>query len=205
MRENSNDDKNSKLYDYDLSEHVIVVNDFSSKISSDWHGVYAFSNGYNLHNSILVNGLGIQTFNETTVNSSIRRFPIASFRVKPMKRYRFRLIHVGPYSCSMIVSIDNHKLTLIATDGNPVEPVELDSIMLSAGERYDFVVETKSTIANNFIKFRGEGELCGFDRIFQVAKLEYENATNELDQMSITYDDTYRAGRVSFTFIYKKI
>jgi FtsP/CotA-like multicopper oxidase with cupredoxin domain len=38
-------------------------------------------------------------------------------------------------------SIDDHKLTVMATDGYVVQPVEVDYIAIHAGERYDFLLE----------------------------------------------------------------
>ena len=53
--------------------------------------------------------------------------------------YRFRLI--GVQSIYMLkFSIDEHNLTVIATDGNLIEPIETQFIILHTGERYDFVL-----------------------------------------------------------------
>ena len=53
--------------------------------------------------------------------------------------YRFRL--VGAQSLlAYKFSIDEHKLTVISTDGVLIEPVEVDFIIIHTGERYDFVV-----------------------------------------------------------------
>ncbi len=39
-------------------------------------------------------------------------------------RYRFRMINNGILDCPIMVSVDNHTLLVIASDGNPVQPVE---------------------------------------------------------------------------------
>ena len=39
------------------------------------------------------------------------------------------------------ISIDGHKLNIIATDGHDVEAKAVDSFMIYSGERYDFYIE----------------------------------------------------------------
>lgn len=36
------------------------------------------------------------------------------------------------------------KLTVIATDGNPIEPIVVDSFVSSAGERFDVVIDVEN-------------------------------------------------------------
>ena len=50
-------------------------------------------------------------------------------------RYRFRVISPGFTLCPISVSIDNHTLTMIASDGSPFRPVEVQSVVLEPGER----------------------------------------------------------------------
>ena len=57
--------------------------------------------------------------------------------------YRFRMI--GAQSLfAYRVSISDHKLTIIATDGYPVQPVDVDYIIIHSGERYDFALKPKN-------------------------------------------------------------
>ena len=63
------------------------------------------------------------------------------FCVKPNNVYRFRLI--GAQSLfAYRVSIDEHKLKVIATDGSFVQPVFVDYIIIHSGKRYDFLLKT---------------------------------------------------------------
>ena len=49
------------------------------------------------------------------------------------------------------LSIDSHKLTLIAADGFLIQPIpDLDYIILHAGERYDFVVDANQNSSQNY-------------------------------------------------------
>ena len=65
---------------------------------------------------------------------------LTTFTVEEGMVYRFRLIGAqGLYAYKF--SIDGHKLTVIATDGFLVEPVdEVDFIIIHTGERYDFLL-----------------------------------------------------------------
>ena len=65
---------------------------------------------------------------------------LAIFRVDYGQRYRFRLI--GEQTLyAYKVSVDQHKLTVIATDGEDIEPIaEVDYIIIYSGERYDFIL-----------------------------------------------------------------
>ena len=57
-----------------------------------------------------------------------------TFNVRKNKRYRFRLI-AATVICWFKVSIDNHKMEVIATDGAPVQPVNVDVIQIHPGTR----------------------------------------------------------------------
>ena len=70
------------------------------------------------------------------------RTRLSIFTVSPQTTYRFRLI--GAQSLyAFRVSVDGHKLRLIATDGVFVQPQVVDYIIVHSGERYDFLLETK--------------------------------------------------------------
>uniref|UniRef100_A0A1X7UMW5 Plastocyanin-like domain-containing protein n=1 Tax=Amphimedon queenslandica TaxID=400682 RepID=A0A1X7UMW5_AMPQE len=68
---------------------------------------------------------------------------LSVFEVSPGSVYRFRLI--GAQSLyAYRFSIDRHKLTVIATDGQYIRPVEVDFILIHSGERYDFLLQTEN-------------------------------------------------------------
>ena len=70
------------------------------------------------------------------INSSL-----SLFRVEPEKAYRFRLI--GAQSLyAYRFSIEKHNLIVIATDGEFIQPKEVDYIIIHSGERYDFLLKT---------------------------------------------------------------
>ena len=75
---------------------------------------------------------------------------LSTFKVQSNAQYRFRLI--GAQSLfAFRFSIDEHKLTLIATDGHFIQPRVVDFIIIHSGERYDFLLETKNEMLTNYI------------------------------------------------------
>merc|ERR1711881_490334 len=68
--------------------------------------------------------------------SKIHPFP--SYTVDAGKCYRLRMVGLMSQVQRLNVSIEGHSLTLLAVDGTEVEPVDVSSIALHAGERYDF-------------------------------------------------------------------
>ena len=75
---------------------------------------------------------------------------LAILEVIPGRTYRFRLLHTGVQYMYMF-SIDGHKLTVMATDGYIVQPVEVDYIAIHNGERYDFLLEANNDGGNFWI------------------------------------------------------
>ena len=77
---------------------------------------------------------------------------LKSFTVERGNTYRFRLI--GAQSLyAYRFSIDDHNLTLIATDGYFIEPVEIDYVIIHTGELYDFLLEANEITNNYLIRF----------------------------------------------------
>jgi len=63
-----------------------------------------------------------------------------TFDVTEGERIRFRFVNAG--SATVFgVRIAGHEMTVTHADGRPVEPVDVDSFVFGAGERYDVVVE----------------------------------------------------------------
>ncbi len=64
-------------------------------------------------------------------------------QAKPGQRVRLRLINAGS-DTAYRVSISDHRLTVTHADGFPVKPVEVDTLLMGMGERYDVIVTAKS-------------------------------------------------------------
>lgn len=120
-------DSLQKFYDIDSEDHVIVINDWTS---SEAFSFKENSHDYDSLDSILINGRG----SHTDENSDQEyKTPKAVFYIDRNLRYRFRLINAGVYNCPVEFSIEEHLISVISTDGSPIQPVEVDSVILFAG------------------------------------------------------------------------
>lgn len=149
-----------KLYDFDEKEHLILI--------SEWGGdsMYSVLDELQKPKSLLINGRAPSKLGNT----------LAVFKVRKGKRYRFRLAYTGGMlGCPVTVSIDQHLLKVIALDGNPTNPYEVNSIALSKGERVDFVLKTSQEQGAYFIRVRSD---CSDDVIESIAVLNYEESDN---------------------------
>ena len=61
--------------------------------------------------------------------------------VSPGRTYKFRLIN-GGVMYGLRISIANLKMTVVAADSEPIEPVVVDEVFLHAAERFDVEVTT---------------------------------------------------------------
>jgi FtsP/CotA-like multicopper oxidase with cupredoxin domain len=72
------------------------------------------------------------------------------FAVTPGERVRLRLVNTlsdTPFR----VALGGSRLTVIGSDGFPVEPVTVDTILLGMGERYDVVATAPPTGASPLV------------------------------------------------------
>jgi L-ascorbate oxidase len=123
-------DPNSKYYDVDSKDHVIVLNDWLNTPIAQKFNAFLHDEGDEAIDAILINGRG---GDKNEDNNEDEHLPRAEFVVEKGKRYRFRMINAGILFCPLQVSIEHHNLTIIATDGNPIEPIEVVSFFILAG------------------------------------------------------------------------
>ena len=89
----------------------------------------------------LINGRGRRTASTYS--------PLSVFPVTTDEAYRFRIVGAqSVYAYSF--SIDEHNLTVIATDGHFIQPVTVDYIIVHSGERYDFILNTFNKTEKNY-------------------------------------------------------
>ena len=93
----------------------------------------------------LINGKG------RNQNVDYRNTELSQFNVEAGNVYRFCLI--GAQSLyAYRFSIEDHNLIVIATDGQFVQPTEVDYIIIHSGERYDFLLKAKNETETETIK-----------------------------------------------------
>ncbi|XP_046745052.1 laccase-3-like [Diprion similis] len=161
------------LYDYDRPEDVIVLSDwFHASGSEFWPGRYRYNPGQGAV-SVLIQGLGQYT---NPTNGSTTTTPLAVVKVKPGKRYRIRFINACTTVCPSEFSIEGHDFELIAADGADIVPATVNSILTTAGERYDLVIKTHDSVESSWwIRARAIGD-CTNTSVQQFGILQYEGA-----------------------------
>ncbi|EEZ98364.1 laccase 1 isoform X1 [Tribolium castaneum] len=189
------DNPHAKLYDYDLSSHVITILDWTKEDGTDKFMSHIHNDGDNKPDTILVNGFGRFKHFVGADNSTVF-VPTARFTVEQGYRYRFRVINAGFLNCPIEVSIDNHTLSVISTDGSDFNATEVDSLVTYAGERFDFIVTADQPQDVYWMHFRGLMD-CDerFTRAYQVAVLEYKGTQTNYPSYEPTYDNSRREGK----------
>ena len=127
VREYEKDNLHKDRYDFDLSEHVLIFNEWVNDSTIKFFKKLDF-----IPTSLLINGKGQAKVFENGDNN-ILKTPRSVFRVQKGFRYRFRLLSANYLNCPLEFSIDNHNLTVIASDGKNLEPVEVSSIIMFPG------------------------------------------------------------------------
>nr|CAD7439512.1 unnamed protein product [Timema bartmani] len=120
---------NSHLYDYDHPNHTLSVTGWTHRPTTMDHHPGVVNRFSGIPSNLLFNGKG----QYTSPDGITTRTPLAKFIVKRGKRYRFRFINSSSFICQIQIFIEDHNMTIIATDGEPCEPRTVDSIITSPG------------------------------------------------------------------------
>ncbi|XP_043269699.1 laccase-like isoform X2 [Venturia canescens] len=164
---------NANLWDFDHYNNVIFLNDWLHDSAAEHYpGTLVRRNGQR-PDTFLINGMGQYT---DPVSGNTTDVPLAEFTVKKGHRYRFRMINACTMTCPIMLSVEEHRLMVIATDGENIEPVLVDSIVSLSAERYDFIITTDKKSRNYWIQARGLGE-CADREIQQLGILRYISTT----------------------------
>ncbi|XP_049867454.1 uncharacterized protein LOC126367770 [Pectinophora gossypiella] len=150
-----------ELYDVDATEHTIFVSEWGHSMGP----LAGMTNSVPNAESLLINGKG------KTAESPDA--PLSKFKIEFGKRYRFRLAYGGgTKSCPVKFSIDEHAIDLVALDGHIIEKERVNAIVLSRGERADFILDAKR--APGVYKMRVVGEKWCQEDLEGEAELEYD-------------------------------
>lgn len=167
-------DESRGLYDYDLPAHMVFLQDWTQNEANEVF-IKRYHDGIDEYpRTILVNGKGTYV---TGVPGTTGGIPPVRYVVTRNYRYRFRIISSAYMDVPITMTIDGHKMKVIASDGADIVPVDTDVLTILAGERYDIVVTANQAVGLYWIKFRGlvMGELGS---AFQGAVLQYETASS---------------------------
>lgn len=110
----------------------------------------------------------------------LEQIPLQVYHVRRGFRYRFRIVNAEYLNCPIVLSVDNHTLTAINSDGYDIEAMEVGSIVTYSGERFDFVLNANQEVGNYWLRLKGLMDCSErFTSAFQVAILRYEGAPDE--------------------------
>ncbi|XP_071140315.1 uncharacterized protein [Mytilus edulis] len=151
----------------EIEEHILTIQEWNHDWDSDMEDARMVFGGYDNREKFQVSrSLDGQYFSLLKAHSGLingkGRFwdshnnthneaPLEIFTVKQGNKYRFRIIGVGalyPWT----ISIDGHKITVVASDGFDVEPQIADSVIINAGERYDVIIDADQPVGNYWIR-----------------------------------------------------
>lgn len=153
-----------KFYDIDDKDHFILISEWGNERISDGEAFRP--------KSLLINGKAPSSLGNT----------LATFNVEKGKRYRFRVAYTGGVmGCPVNISIDNHLLKIVALDGNPTNAHEASQIVLSKGERVDFILKTNQDPAAYIIRVNSE---CSPDVLEGLGILNYQGVDNDKARIS---------------------
>lgn len=194
----------------DSFDFIMMMQDWEHKIGVAGFSSFHHSIGNNKPKNILVNGKGRYSDTPSVQNSTIDTnatinlnqsdpsseqeygtilTPFEVFNVQKGSTYRFRTINSGFLNCPLEISFDNHTILVIASDGHYIEPVEVDSLVSYAGERFDFILKANQPIGNYWVRVKG---LMDCDerglKAHQGAILRYAGAEITLPHGKLMYD-----------------
>jgi FtsP/CotA-like multicopper oxidase with cupredoxin domain len=131
VRQPPSKDPNSHLYDFDLTTHVMMLTDWMHEDAAErYPGRLAVNTGQDPE-SMLINGKG--QFRDPNTGF-MTNTPLEIFTMTPGRRYRFRMINSFSTVCPAQITIEGHGLTIIATDGEPVHPVNVNTVISFSGK-----------------------------------------------------------------------
>ncbi|NP_001155158.1 venom laccase precursor [Nasonia vitripennis] len=172
---------------YDQDEHVMVLTDWTRIFGAEVFAIDVNTGNLVRPHTILVNGLG-RYLPIKSENGSEMHMPTAVFKVEKGLRYRFRIINVGVQDCPMEMSFDNHTMLVVSSDGRDIVPLEVDSLRILSGERYDIILSAKQKVENYWIRFRGMDGACDITKAHQVAVLRYKGAPEVEPAAKVAYE-----------------
>ena len=112
---------------------------FKTKVANEWKRMNAMDVSDVYYNYFLINGK-----NESTLN------PLLGGRGAAGDKVRLRISNGGA-STYFWLTYAGGKITVVANDGNDVEPVEVDRLIVAVSETYDIIVTIPDNKAYGFL------------------------------------------------------
>ncbi|KAK3595588.1 hypothetical protein CHS0354_009545 [Potamilus streckersoni] len=150
-----------------LPEHIMTIQDWNHDWDADidymkmLYGVFEKRKKVNPSTSIDGSNFSMFMMHSGLINGRDRYYdpstyqnngaPLEVFQVQQGESYRFRVIGAGalyPFR----ISIDEHNLTIVASDGFDLESVVVESFIINPGERFDFILHADKPVSNYWIR-----------------------------------------------------
>ena len=128
-------------YDYDFG--AVMITDTYGGMSATAFGYISAHQGPQETDNYLLNGKNVKA------DLSAGQHPL--WQVQKGKKYLFRLVNSAAQNMYS-VSIDGHKMTVIAADFVPIQPYETEWVNIGIGQRYDVVVEMNQDVDTYFFR-----------------------------------------------------
>nr|XP_039255962.1 laccase-2-like [Styela clava] len=175
-------DPHKDLYEIDSDEHIVFLTDWLHKTTLEKFLEANHYEGLYLGDNMLINGKGVFQEFKNEADNSTHFTPMHVFKVEKDNRYRFRIISNAIF-CSHELTIDGHKMNVIASDGAEIEPYVVSSLVIHGGERFDFVMDASQEISNYWMRIQSFGA-CTLASLNTKAILRYQGASMEDPQTS---------------------
>jgi len=172
-----------------LKEEVIILNEWHHRTAPDVHtdlSSKVHAGYFPVWIGGLVNGKGRFNCSLECPVSTSREHYIPSYRcqpyhdytviaIKPGEKKRLRIIS-STSGITFLFSIDNHRMTVIAVDGEPVTPYIVHRINIYVSQTYDVLLEADQTPMNYWIRGTTLNEpISGKEQILAI--LHYDSPT----------------------------
>ncbi|XP_041349808.1 laccase-25-like [Gigantopelta aegis] len=150
----------------EMPERIMILSDWNHDWDSDLahtHMVYGmYEHRHKLSNTGSLDGAhySMFRFQSGLINGKGRFYdasgkhngaPLEVFNVQKGLTYRFRVISAGnlyPFR----ISIDEHNLTIVASDGYDIREQRAESFIINPGERFDFIIHADRDVNNYWIR-----------------------------------------------------
>ncbi|XP_014284391.1 uncharacterized protein [Halyomorpha halys] len=183
------------LYDEDLPQHVIVIQDWTKTPAEHLIPGLSSVKSSQRPDVYLINGRALHY----SRNSSLR-LPLSEFKVEKGKRYRFRLIGATCLTCAVGVRFQGHRVLAISADGGlRFKPVPADTIVLNSGDRFDVVLEANQTEGSYLLHLQSLGNSCNSQP--HIGLLVYDSVVPQAEDIVIPDSLNYKQLGVIFNAV----
>lgn len=106
------------------------------------------------------------------------------------KRYRFRFINAGFNVCPLLLQIEGHDMTIIATEISYVRPFVIDSLYSINGERFDFVVNATNKPGDYWLRVKTMLPCRTTIEAFAILRYGHSHLIDETSETKIDFPKT---------------